>query len=144
MENHSNKHIFLIVPLLNLYDSVYTVYRTVRNDLAEWLGAENVHYQSTCDEQSRCQHTGGMLLRKAYPRTLFEFLPCFSGRQNPSHILCPWGWEQGQCIEAIFQDSDNKQRISHNSLGDITDGDCWLGLNLSCGLVLDPDNAGLL
>lgn len=71
-------------------------------------------------------------------------LPCFRGGQHALHTLCPWGWELWQYIEVVFQDSDNKYRISHNSLGDSTNGDCQLGWNFSYGLVLDPDSAGLL
>lgn len=71
MENCSNNHVLFIVSLLNLYDSVYAVYRIVRNGLAELLGAKKVYYQSTCNGQSRRQHTEGMLLNKTYPRPLF-------------------------------------------------------------------------
>lgn len=64
--NSINDDLF-IVPVLSLYDSVYTVYRIVRNGLAELLGAKKVCYQSTCDIQSRCQHTEDMLLKRPNP-----------------------------------------------------------------------------
>lgn len=105
MENHSNNHVLFIIALPNIYASVCTEHRSVRNGSSELTELKQVYCQTVCDGQSRCQLTEGMSLNKAYPRLIFHVTPAFAAifRDRRAASFAPLlGW----CTEVVFPDSD--------------------------------------